>query len=245
MSPRDGAARLRRRHEGPAAARGDRYAAFAVDDDGRAAHAARLPGIELAGGLAEPRTRARRRALREAVGQAPAAGRRGRRRASAQDDRDRRAPRRPTCACSPAGAHGQVAVAWTEYRGHFRYALKLYAHGKTVTVAEARAPYWDDAILDAALAFAPDGSLLVTYSVYREIHAAFVSPAASSAPRSRSPSATRSACSRPSTAAAARSSPGRRSTPARSATTAAASMRSSVAQRAVRPRSSSSTPRST
>src|SRR4051812_37657670 len=74
------------------------------------------------------------------------------------------------------GRDGQVAVAWSEYRGHFRYVLKLYARGKTVTVAHATAPYWDEGFLDAALAFAPDGSLLVTYSVYREVHAAFVSP---------------------------------------------------------------------
>ena len=73
------------------------------------------------------------------------------------------------------GRHGRLAAAWVEYRADKVYALRLALHGRTRTLATARAPYWDDGVTDVALAFAPNGELLVVYAIFHEVRAAVVS----------------------------------------------------------------------
>ena len=76
------------------------------------------------------------------------------------------------------GRGGRIAAAWTEYRGHGRDALRLsLSAGRARTIDTARAPYYDPAIQDVALAFAPDGSLLIAYSVDHAVRGVVVSRA--------------------------------------------------------------------
>jgi hypothetical protein len=76
------------------------------------------------------------------------------------------------------GRGGRIAAAWTEYRGHGRDALRLsVSAGRARTIDTARAPYYDPAIQDVALAFAPDGSLLIAYSVDHAVRGVVVSRA--------------------------------------------------------------------
>ncbi len=78
------------------------------------------------------------------------------------------------------GRDGRLAVAWVERRGDASYRLRvvLRAPGGALTpprtVATARSPFDDVGVNDAALAFAPDGELLVAYSIFGEVRAARV-----------------------------------------------------------------------
>jgi hypothetical protein len=74
------------------------------------------------------------------------------------------------------GSAGRVAAAWTEYRGDGREALRVaLPPGRPRTVEVARAPYYDAAIQDVVLAFAPGGSLLIAYAVDHAVRGALVS----------------------------------------------------------------------
>jgi hypothetical protein len=76
------------------------------------------------------------------------------------------------------GRDGQTAAAWTEYRANDTAALKLARPGDdgAVTLDVPRGMYDDLPIGDVALAFAPDGSLLVAYSVFHEVRGVVVPP---------------------------------------------------------------------
>ncbi|MDA0165048.1 hypothetical protein OM076_32565 [Solirubrobacter ginsenosidimutans] len=74
------------------------------------------------------------------------------------------------------GRGGQTAVAWTEYRRDGTAALKLARRGDAVTLDVVRGFYDDLPIGDVTLAFAPDGSLLVAYSIFHEVRAVVVAP---------------------------------------------------------------------
>jgi hypothetical protein len=81
--------------------------------------------------------------------------------------------RKPTdvraLACGPGD---RVAAAWTEWLGNGRARLLLSWGGERARVLDtAEAPYDDAPIGDVALAFAPDGSLLVAYSVFKAVRA--------------------------------------------------------------------------
>jgi hypothetical protein len=78
---------------------------------------------------------------------------------------------------------GRLAVAWTEQRGE-RMALRVAlradgaaALGPAQTVATRPQVYDDDPIYDVELAFAPDGELLVVYSMLQQVRAVTLSPA--------------------------------------------------------------------
>jgi hypothetical protein len=90
--------------------------------------------------------------------------------------------RRPaTTRALACGRGGRLAAAWVEYRGDSVYALRIATRapdgrlGAARTVDTARSPYDDYGVDDVALAYAPDGSLLVAYSVYRAVRGAVVS----------------------------------------------------------------------
>jgi hypothetical protein len=83
------------------------------------------------------------------------------------------------------GRDGQLAAAWVEHRGDSLYELRVALRSAdgtlsaAQTVARARSPYDDPGVGDVALAFAPDGELLVAYSVFGSVRAALVSPSGS------------------------------------------------------------------
>ena len=90
--------------------------------------------------------------------------------------------RRPAATRALAcGRDGRLAVAWVEYRGDATYRLRVVLRSPggeltaPKTVASARAPFDDAGVDDAALAFAPDGELLIAYSIFGEVRAARVS----------------------------------------------------------------------
>jgi hypothetical protein len=74
------------------------------------------------------------------------------------------------------GRGGRLAVAWDEYRGSSSASLRVVVGGRRArTIEVARAMYEDDyPIQDIGLAFAPDGSLLVVWAVFKEVRAAVV-----------------------------------------------------------------------
>jgi hypothetical protein len=80
------------------------------------------------------------------------------------------------------GADGRLAVAWTEQRGErmtLRVALRAAgdrALGPAKTIATRPQVYDDPPISDAELAFAPDGELLVVYSMLQQVRAVTLSP---------------------------------------------------------------------
>ena len=194
----------------------DALACWAVARQRRAADATALPGGELAGRVAEPRARARRRSVREAVGSAAAVGKRRRARASAAGRRSWGRGDRPTSGRWRVGA---VAGPW--WRGPSTSAAAIRgpcasrAGRSRRSTACMRSP-------SLAVAFAPDGKVLVAYSVDRAVRAVLLP---GGQPFTLGP-ASKSRTSRPRSALAAGWSwPGRRSTPARSATSAAASTR--------------------
>ena len=81
--------------------------------------------------------------------------------------------RKPTdvraLACGPGE---RVAAAWTEWLGGGRARLLLSWGGERARVLDtAEAPYDDAPIGDVALTFAPDGSLLVAYAVFKQVRA--------------------------------------------------------------------------
>ena len=84
--------------------------------------------------------------------------------------------RRPSEARALAcGRDGKTAVAWTEYRGNHTAALTFARRDDAITLDVVRGFYDDPPIGDVALAFAPDGSILVAYSVFHEVRAVVVS----------------------------------------------------------------------
>ena len=67
---------------------------------------------------------------------------------------------------------GRTGAAWTEYRGHSTYALRVALRpdgAKTADVVQAL--YDGDGISDVAVAFSPGGTLLVVYAVDHEVRA--------------------------------------------------------------------------
>ena len=118
------------------------------------ADAARLPGLELAGRLGEPRSRARRRALREALGRAAAGG--GRTETGASSRRhELGAPRRPSSGW-PAGAAGGWRSRGSRRREHAAPPRRRRAHADHRFDLHAVLRRRDSSV---ALAYAPDGTL--------------------------------------------------------------------------------------
>ncbi len=80
------------------------------------------------------------------------------------------------------GADGRLAVAWTEQREAgmtLRVALRAPSGsglGAARTIATRPQVYDDAPIYDAELAFAPDGELLVAYSMLQQVRAVTLSP---------------------------------------------------------------------
>ena len=67
---------------------------------------------------------------------------------------------------------GRTGAAWTEYRGDGVYALRIALRPDGAKTADVVRSTCDDAgVGDVALAFTPDGTLLVVYSVFREVRA--------------------------------------------------------------------------
>ena len=97
--------------------------------------------------------------------------------------------RRPTDTRALACGRGRrLAAAWIEYRGDRLYALRVAVRssgGKlsaAQTVDAARAVYDYEVISGLALAYAPDGSLLVAYGVFREVRGVIVAPSGDAGP---------------------------------------------------------------
>jgi hypothetical protein len=78
------------------------------------------------------------------------------------------------------GRDGRLAVAWVEERDESLYRLRVALRsadgtfGAAQTITSTRSPYDDPGVGDVALAFAPDGELLVAYSVFGAVRAALV-----------------------------------------------------------------------
>jgi hypothetical protein len=71
---------------------------------------------------------------------------------------------------------GRTVAAWTEYRGDHVDALQVGLRpGVATTVDVVRGQYYEPGIGDVALAFTPDGELLIVYSVFHEVRAVTVS----------------------------------------------------------------------
>jgi hypothetical protein len=67
---------------------------------------------------------------------------------------------------------GRTGAAWTEYRGDGVYALRVALGPDGAETADVVRSMYDDAgVGDIALAFTPDGTLLVVYSVFDEVRA--------------------------------------------------------------------------
>lgn len=67
---------------------------------------------------------------------------------------------------------GRTGAAWTEYRGDGVYALRVAVRPDGVKTADVVRSMYDDAgVDDVALAFTPDGTLVVVYSVFHAVRA--------------------------------------------------------------------------
>ncbi|HWK27561.1 MAG TPA: hypothetical protein VNS09_13420 [Solirubrobacter sp.] len=67
---------------------------------------------------------------------------------------------------------GRTGAAWTEYRGDGVYALRVALRPDGARTADVVRSMDDDAgVGDVALAFRPDGTLVVVYSVFHEVRA--------------------------------------------------------------------------
>ena len=101
------------------------------------------------------------------------------------------ARRRADASALACGPGGRVAAAWVEYRGDRLWALRIATRspGGNVsaakTVEATRAVYDYRAITGLALAFGPDGSLLVAYGVFKEVRGVMVSPSGDAGPPSK------------------------------------------------------------
>ncbi len=70
---------------------------------------------------------------------------------------------------------GRTGAAWTEYRGDGLYALRVALGPDGAKTADVvRSMYDDPGVSDIALAFTPDGTLVVVYAVFGEVRAVTV-----------------------------------------------------------------------